>query len=178
LIETMFVTALLLLAAGMAVPQLTVGIDRARGLGAARYLAGQMALARSEAVRRSSTVALRFEKTSDGIVFAVFVDGDGNGVRARDIEAEVDWQVRPPTRLSDLFPGVAIDLVPELSESSSVQLGGSSILSFTPAGTATSGTVHVLGKDGTQWAVRVLGATARTRVLRYVPGSSQWIEAF
>lgn len=174
----MFVTALLVVIAGMTVPQMLVGMDRARGLAAARYVAGRMALARSEAVRRSSTVALRFEETSQGVVFAVFVDGDGNGVRTHDIEAGVDWLLQPSTRLSHLYPGVAIDLASEPSPASPVQLGRSSILSFTPTGTATSGTIYVLGRDGTQWAVRVLGATGRTRVLRRVPGSSQWIEAF
>jgi hypothetical protein len=40
-------------------------------------------------------------------------------------------------------------------------------VSFTPDGTASSGTVYVRGRGGAQYAVRVLGATARTRVLRY-----------
>jgi hypothetical protein len=50
-----------------------------------------------------------------------------------------------------------------------VQLGRTNLLTFTPAGTATSGTIYIRDREGTQWAVRVLGATGRTRVLRYEP---------
>jgi hypothetical protein len=55
-----------------------------------------------------------------------------------------------------------------------VQLGAGDILSFTAAGTATSGTVFVRGRDGSQLAVRVLGATGRTRVLRYDTHLAAW----
>ena len=49
-------------------------------------------------------------------------------------------------------------------------------MSFTPIGTATSRTLYLRGRDGSQYSVRVLGATGRTRVLRYVPATHQWIE--
>jgi hypothetical protein len=37
--------------------------------------------------------------------------------------------------------------------------------------------VYVVGRDQTQWAVRVLGVTARARVLRYERVSGAWINA-
>jgi glutamate synthase domain-containing protein 3 len=57
-----------------------------------------------------------------------------------------------------------------------VKLGASNLLSFTPLGTSTSGSVFVRGRDGSQFAVRVLGATGRARVLRYVPHSGEWTD--
>jgi hypothetical protein len=51
-------------------------------------------------------------------------------------------------------------------------------MSFTPSGTATSGTIYIRGRDGSQFAVRVLGATGRTRVLRYLPARKEWTDAF
>jgi hypothetical protein len=45
------------------------------------------------------------------------------------------------------------------------------------AGPTTSGSVYVLGRDGTQWAVRVLGVTGRVRLLRYVPSTGGWVSA-
>jgi hypothetical protein len=135
-----------------------------------------MALARARAVMRSATVALRFDADERGVACGVFVDGNGNGIRVRDIAAGIDEPLEPMTRLSDLFPGVAIGLSDETADP--VQIGSSSVMSFTPLGTATSGTIYLRARDGSQFAVRVLGATGRTRVLRYMPGTKQWTEAF
>jgi hypothetical protein len=33
-----------------------------------------------------------------------------------------------------------------------------------------------MGRDGSQYVVRVTGATARTRVLRYVPARDEWVD--
>ena len=82
-----------------------------------------------------------------------------------------------PALLSDLFPRVEIGLAPQAPAPEAVQLGGTTILSFTPSGTATSGSVYVRGKDGTQWAVRVLGVTGRVRVLRFEPATGEWVHA-
>ena len=108
---------------------------------------------------------------------AFIQDGNRNGVRARDIDAQIDRTIEAPVRLSELFPGVEIGLTPQTPGTDPVQLGGSNILSFTPHGTASSGSVYIRGRDGTQWVVRVLGATGRTRVLQYVPRSGEWVYA-
>ncbi|MBI3048316.1 MAG: GspH/FimT family protein [Acidobacteria bacterium] len=163
--------------AAVAIPQLFTGLDRSRTWAAARYLASQMAVARSQAVLRSAHVALRFVEGRSGVTFQMFVDTNHNGVRTSDIEAAVDRAIDTPAHLTDLFPGVAIAIAPELG-TDAVRVGSSDLLSFTPLGTATAGTIYVRGRDGTQLAVRVLGATARTRVVRYVPGARQWVETF
>jgi len=119
-------------------------------------------------------VALRFSEDRVGVTFQTFVDENRNGVRSADIAAAVDRPLDAPARLPELFPGVDIALAPELGDDA-VRLGSSNLLSFTPAGTATPGTIHVRGRDGTQLAVRVLGATGRTRVLWYVPHTGEWV---
>ncbi len=169
LVELLFALGLFLVVAGMAVPQVLAGLDRSRTRAAARYLAARIALARSQAVARSTTVGLRFSGEADAVSFASYVDGNHNGVRARDIAAGTDWPLDPPVGLPDLFPGVTI---------SSSSIGSSGILSFTAVGTATSGTLYIRGRDGTQYAVRVLGATGRTRVLRYDAARGEFIETF
>jgi Type II transport protein GspH len=162
----------------MTIPLLLTSVAHARGLAAARYLSARMALARANAVRRSAVIALRFEPTARGIAFSVVQDGNGNGVRTADIQASIDRVIEGPFLISDLFPGVVIGLVPQAPAPEAVQLGGTSILSFTPSGTATSGSIYLRDKGGTQWAVRVLGATARTRVLRFQAATRQWVNAF
>ena len=100
---------------------------------------------------------------------------NGYGVRMRDIESGLDRQMQASTRLDQLFPGVRID-APADSGDSAVQLGGTDILSFTPDGTSTSGTVQILGRDGSRFAVRVFGVTGRVRVLQFDDRSRGWME--
>jgi type II secretory pathway pseudopilin PulG len=177
-IELMFVAALMSILAAIAVPQAIGSIARARGLIAAKYLGGKCALARSLAVSRGAAIGLRFVSDSRGFTFAIYQDGNHNGVRTIDIQRRVDRLIEPSIRLSDLFAGADIGIAPGVPESDPLQIGSANILTFTPAGTATSGTIYVRGQDGTQWAVRILGATGRTRVLKYVLTTREWTDAF
>ena len=177
-LEVVFVVALVGVLSSMAVSELLASHDRSRGWMAARYLGSRVVLARTQAVSRGTYVALRFERDQRGYSFGVFEDGNRNGVRTADIQAGVDRQIESSVRLFEQFPGVEFGVNPGLQGASPVQLGASGLLSFSPLGTATSGTIHVRGRDGTQWAVRVLGATGRTRVLRYEPRTGAWLEPF
>lgn len=160
--------------AAMALPQAFATLDRSRARGAARYLAARAALARAQAASRSAYVALRFEGTGSGVTFRMFVDGNGNGVRTRDIAARVDRPIDSSVRFSDMFPGVGFGLSTGSGDGEPLRIGATRLLSFSPLGTATSGTLYLRSRDGTQLAVRVFGATGRTRVLRYEPRTRQW----
>ena len=174
----MFVGAIIAVVAGVAVPQTLATIDRSRGWIAVKYLGGRVAFARTMAVNRQASVGLRFVDDPRGVSFEVYQDGNRNGILTADIQRNVDRSIEPATRLFELFPGVQIGVVPGAPSSDPVALGRTNILSFSPSGTATSGTIYVRGRDGTQWAVRVLGATGRTRVLRYDLRTGEWTDAF
>ena len=178
LLELLFVLGLVSVLAAVAVPQVLVSLDRSRGFGAARYLGTRLALARTQAVARGASVALQFVDGPRGIRFGAYQDGNRNGVRTVDISTGVDRQVEPTVSLSELFPGVQIGIVPAGDEDDPLQIGRSNLMSFSPSGTSTSGTIYVRGADGTQWAVRVLGATGRTRVLRFDAAKKEWVSAF
>ena len=173
LIDVIFAVALTGTLAAMAIPETMAGVERWRALGAARYLAGRLAFARTQAVARSVNVALLFEADAATYTVAAYQDGNGNGVRARDIRSGVDPVVDAPVRFSDLFPRVSLFLTDPADTSTP---DTSVLMSFTPIGTASSRTLYLRGGDGSQYAVRVLGATGRTRVLRFVAASRQWIE--
>jgi hypothetical protein len=136
-----------------------------------------MALARARAVARATTVALHFEVDERGTRFSIVEDGNGDGVRTADIERQIDRVIEMPTLLSNLFPGVSIGIAQGIPAAEAVALSGTNILSFSPNGTATSGSVYVVGRDRTQWVVRVLGVTARARVLRFDRTNSTWVNA-
>jgi hypothetical protein len=168
----------MLVLSAIAIPRALVSLDHSRGLAAARFLAARMALARAQAVARSTTIALVFEPGPRGISFRAHQDGNRNGVRASEIRRRIDPPIDDPVRLFEQFPGSAIGVAAGGPVDDPVALGASDILSFTSTGTSSSGTIYVSGRDGTQWAVRVLGATARARVLRYVPATGAWVTPF
>jgi Tfp pilus assembly protein FimT len=167
LIELLFALGLFLVLSAMAVPQVLAGLDRARARAAARFVAARLAFARAEAVARAATVALRFSPILDGSTFFLYVDGNGNGVRSAEIDSGRDTVLDGPVSLSRVFPGVSIE---------SVSFGTSGIVSFTPVGTATAGTIYLRGREGVRYAVRVFGTTGRTRVLRYDPVTRTFVE--
>jgi type II secretory pathway pseudopilin PulG len=175
LLDMILAMTIAVILAAVAVPQAMASVDRSRAWAAARYLSGRMALARMQAVGRSATVALRFSDAVTGFAFETYVDGNRNGVRTGDITSGVDRPLDAAVDLSQMFPGVVIGLAAD-DAGDPVRIGSSSLLSFTATGTASSGTIYIRGRDGSRFAVRVLGATGRTRLLQYIPRTGAWIE--
>jgi len=169
----MFAAGIIAVLGAAAIPQLTAGVERSRTVGAARYLASRLALARAHAVARSANVALLLTATDGTFVVGTYADGNGDGVRTRDITAGIDTAVGVPVRLSTLFPHVVL-LLNDPTVTSTFDT--SALMSFSPLGTASSRTLYLRGADGSQFAVRVLGATGRTRVLRLVASNGTWVE--
>jgi Tfp pilus assembly protein FimT len=163
----MLVCAIVAVVTGVAVPISLAGVNRSRGWAGARFVASRLVQARAHAVGRGASVAIQFAGAGDGATMASFVDGNRNGVLTRDID---DWTDRPleaPVPLASLFPGLVI------SDETAPRL-----FSFSPDGTATGGSVYVRSRDGSRFAVRVLGATARVRIERYVTARDAWVEGW
>ena len=184
LLELTFVVGVMATLTGIAVPALFAGLDHTRAAAASRYLESKARLARMQAVARSAAIGIRFEKHEAGYRFAMYVDGNFNGIRTADIGQEIDRMISPYERIGDQFPGVTfgiVDGVPGVGGAAGggadpIRLGRSDILTFTAAGTATSGTVYIRSRKGHQYAVRILGATGRMRVLEFDMGVGTWTE--
>ncbi len=182
LLELVFVVALTAVLAAVAVPLTSDALDDARTGAAARYVAGQIVSSRLEAVNRSRDVALRFEAWNPDYRVVRYIDGNGNGVRATDITRGIDKPDSVPRQIGDDFPNVRFGLAESLPDADGVRgtgtdgvrIGVARILTMSPDGTATSGTLYLQGRRA-QYAVRVLGATGRTRVLKYDTGRRAWI---
>ena len=176
LIELLFVTALTAVLAGAVTPRLLAGLDIPGPGGRLGTSRPAWRMARTHAVTRSAHVALRFQPGLTDVSFQPFVDENHNGVRNSDIAGGVDRPLGSPVRLSDLFPGVVIGTTDPTGDP--VRIGSSNLLSFTPLGTATPGTIYVRGRNNIELAVRVTGATGRTRILRRNPRSRVWEEVY
>jgi len=169
--------------AALAVPVTTGAADEIRTAMAARYLEGRIQDARMHAVQRSARVGLRFEPEGNDYRIAEYLDGNANGIRTAEIGAGIDARLGWAGLLCEHFAKVRFGLQPGVPEvdgarsedaAEGVRVGSSRILSLGPDGTATSGTLYVQGTRS-QYAVRILGATARTRLLRFDRGSGQWM---
>ncbi len=184
LVELMFVAGILATVVGVSVPLLLSTLDAARTHGAARYLSGRLNLARMEAVKRSVNVAVRFEGRNTEYRYTVFADGNDNGVRTRDISSGIDRPIGAPERVGDKFSAVVfgildgvvgIDDSAPLDSGDPIRLGSSDLLSFSPIGSSTAGTLYLHGRGKQQAAVRVLGATGRVRVLYFDFRMRKWL---
>lgn len=185
LIEAAVVLLLLGASAALALPSMRSGLDGMRAAAAARHVAAQARSIRVRAVTQSVHVGLRFEREGDGYRYAVYADGDGDGLRARDIRSGVDVRLADFERIGDRFPGVHIGIAADVpgiagretlrAGSDPIRFGATDGLTFSPLGTATSGTLYVHHRSGRQLAVRVLGATGRIRILEFDEDTATWV---
>jgi Tfp pilus assembly protein FimT len=182
-LELVLVGAMATIVAGIAVPLTNGEIDDARTAAAARHLASRLVLARAQAARRAVRVALRFQRIGDDYAYATYVDGNGNGVLARDIQSGIDTPIAAPERVGQHFPGVRFGVLPgvtgvdgaeALSElSDAIRVGSADMVSFSPDGSGSSGTLYVRGRRR-QGAVRVLGTSGRVRTLAFDFLAREW----
>lgn len=154
---------------------------------AAQQVAGTIQLARFHAVRYEAHVAVKF-RTDDGVVtFALYRDGDGDGVRNRDIDAGIDPELMAPRRLNYLnrrvgFGFPAGEAPVEISNHrrritrlmDPIRFNRSDLATFDPLGTATPGTVYI--SDGLYHlvAVRVSPQSAKTGLWSYDQLIERW----
>ncbi len=180
----MFVSGVTATLAGVAVPPILATIDDYRAAGAVRYLSTRLQRTRMEAVARTRDVALQFVESNGQFTFAVFVDGNGDGVRTRDIQRGVDTALTTPERLPDNFSGVDFGVLPGLPPVDPggtppgidpIKLGSSNLLTFTAAGTSSTGSVYIKSARNAQYVIRVFGESGKTRILKFNPRTNQWM---
>lgn len=186
LIDAVAASALCLILMAMAVPVVGGTLERERTVVGVRFIAGQLQRARLDALRRSQSVAVRFETIGEQTWMRLFVDGNGNGVLQKDVDKGVDVPLAPANRIDEQARDVSLRInqtIRDVSGSSTLQpgddplrIGTSSFVTFTPLGTATNGTLYISAPRGPQMAVRIFGATSRIRVLMFDAPTRQWLQ--
>jgi len=183
LVEALVVCGIILTMAAVATPPFRAHFADAHLLGAGQQFKSQFRLASSIAVRSGAYTAIRFERRDDGTCwYAVYSDGNANGVLSADIRTGRDRLVSGPFPLTGGAPGVRVGInpgvpapPPDLGTLSGdpIRFGRSDMLSFSPLGSATPGTFYLAG-DVAQAAVRVTGGSARVRLMIWRGG--KWME--
>jgi type II secretory pathway pseudopilin PulG len=183
LLELTTAIGIVLVMSAVAIPPFRAHFREAHILGAGQQFRSNFRLASSRAVRTNRYTAIRFERLPGGAVqYAVYSDGNGNGVLSADIARGRDELVSGPFPLTAGAPGVYVGFIPGVPaippdrgilEGDPIRFGRSDMLSFSPLGTATPGTFYLAG-DHVQAAVRVNGGTARVRLMLWRGG--KWHE--
>jgi prepilin-type N-terminal cleavage/methylation domain-containing protein len=184
IVELLFTIAIAGTLAAIAVPQGLRTLDDFRTRSAARHLAQRLGDARLSAIKRSAAHALRFEPSTPDYRLSIVIDGNGNGLRTADIVGGIDRTLTEPQMLAANFAGVTFGIVEGVPDADGQPAGGtdgvrvglSRLLTMNPNGSSSSGTVYVRGRDRSQYAVRVLGATGRVRVLKFDYVRGRWID--
>ena len=185
LVEMLTVAAAIGVLALAGVPAFASIQRRAALRAASQELRSIFHLARSRAIARNANCGLRFFKVAGKWCFGVYDDGDHDGVRTNDIQSGVDRLVGAPRVALPESDAVTIGLPPDsildpagspLSPASSpVKFNASAICSFSPLGESTPGTIYLRDRAGEVFAVRVYGASAKVRVLRYQRSTQKWV---
>ena len=181
------VTVLALLTALVAVAAPAVG-----NLGAAvstRSAAAEVGAAflraRAYAVSTGRYVGLKFQKNGDRHEWALYRDGNGNGIRTLEIASGVDRSlgVSYPWSRNDVRPGILTgSRVPDPGSpghyldrlDDPIRFGNSDICSFSPVGESSPGSVYLWDGRDRMAVVRVFDRTAKIRTLYYRRGQKGW----
>ena len=184
LIETLIAAGLCTVMGAMAMPMIGRTLDRERTIIGTQFLAGQLQRARMESLRRARPVAARVELVGERTRVQLFVDGDGDGVLQRDIDLGVDPALTPAGFLDDHARDVSLRINQPIIDAGGageltpgddpLRIGATALLSFSPLGSATAGTLYVAARRGPQMAIRVFGGTGRVRILTFDAQARQW----
>jgi type II secretory pathway pseudopilin PulG len=175
ILEVIVVIAILMIVLAAAIPRTKAYIQESSVRGAAFYIRSLLRGARSRAAAEARYIGVVFEEVKGDPVFSLYADGNGNGIRRADIRRGIDRRFREPYRLSAVFPGVHYGSLPDGAGPPfpGLRIGRSYILSFSPLGSSTSGTVFLSNEYGQVYAVIVMGSTGKVRIARYRGGRWQ-----
>jgi prepilin-type N-terminal cleavage/methylation domain-containing protein len=184
LVELLITLALVLVVTAVALPVTDRLRQEGQVRGAAFALSARCGRVRFSAVHRAARVGMRFVETADSWIVQSFVDGDQDGVRSADIATGRDPAIDQPLPVQVLFPSARFGFVggcplidgdPVTSGISPVRIGSAKMLVFSPDGASSGGTLYLRGGPlASGYAVVILAATGRTRLLRCLPGSGVW----
>jgi type II secretory pathway pseudopilin PulG len=166
-------------------PLLRISAQRRLELAAAEVRSA-MYLARSIAIRHGVNAAVKFRLEDGQLCYALYRDGDGDGVLNADIRSGTDPMHGPTHRLWHAGTDIRFGFPPGRAPrdpgdprrrldrlDDPIRFNASDLASFDPWGGATPGTAYLT--DGHHlMAVRIPGRSARVKWLRYDPILERW----
>ena len=182
LIELLIVVAIIGLMAAITLPNFSKMRNRMALRAAAGELRSIFQLVRQRAISRGANTGVKFIQIAGQWHFILYEDGDSDGVRNDDIKKGIDTPLSPPRVVFRESRNITIGLLDVAVKDadgdvvkSAVTFNNSTICSFSPMGESTPGTIYITDGDGDLWCVRVYGASAKIRTLRYDREKRKWV---
>ncbi|MEJ5166198.1 MAG: GspH/FimT family pseudopilin [Thermoanaerobaculia bacterium] len=140
---------------------------------------------RQEAITRNCYVGVLFKLNNDlSLGYRIYKDGNGNGIRKKEIEKKTDIPLTGWRRIKfseHIKPGILSKNIrePETnkkieSPEDPIKFGSSNICSFSPLGASSPGSVYFTDRVKLQGVVRVYPTSGKIRILYYKNG--RWVE--
>jgi type II secretory pathway pseudopilin PulG len=156
---------------------------------AAQQVVGVMREARLFALRQSQNVGVKFRTDAAGNVrWALYLDGDGDGVRTDDIDKGIDPMAAPERTLDGFGRSVRLGFPPGPAPrdpsdryrrldrlDDPIRFNRSDLASFTPMGGATPGSVYLTDGVARLMAVRTDSRNGRVRILEWDRARQEWL---
>ncbi len=188
LVELLVVCAIVGLFALVATPPLARLASRMEVEQAAQEVGAALHEARAFAIRHSAKVGVKFRTAADGRVWwALYRDGDGDGVRNDDIVSGVDPQAAAARTLERFGQRIHFGFPagPAPSDPSDryrhldrlddpIRFNRSDIASFSPLQGATPGSIYVTDGERQLYAVRVDSRAGRPHIIHWNPDERIW----
>ncbi len=187
LVEMLVVVFLVFASLAVAVPALAYLRDEGRAAAGAREMATAFHALRFKSVARRRSTGLLFERRAEGWVWWEVEDGNGNDLRTSEVWSGIDPIRSGPHRLEDLVEKVRLGFpplssIPQIPPKTGritnledpVQFGRTDLISFTPGGNASSGTLYVTDGRNGLYGIVLFGPTAKVRVWRFDSRRRQW----
>ena len=152
---------------------------------AAAELSSTFVRARAYALTRGVAVAVKFRRDGGRYEWALYRDGNGNGVRTAEIASGVDrslalsvpWfrtDVRPGILRGTPVPDPSTPGVPLDRLDDPIRFNNSDLCSVSPTGESTPGSVYLWDGRDRMAVVRVFGRSAKIRTLFHFRGEKDW----
>jgi hypothetical protein len=153
----------------------------------ARELAMTFHALRWRSVAQNRYHGLFFERGENGWRWFVVRDGNGNGLRTSEVRSGTDETISGPHRLENIDGGIGLGFpargpIPKIPPGRGVienlddpvKFGRSDLVSFSPRGSSSSGTLYISDGRNKLCGVVLFGPTVRVRVWRYDIRERQW----
>ena len=179
LLEVLVVLGLIGLFVGMTTTNLTATQRQLNFDQFAREIVSSLEKCRWRAFRERCYTGVLIGQKQSGYEFSFFLDGNGNGIRTLDIGKGTDPSIDRPVPIrrasGDIEAAVLKMGAPEippkkgmLDATDPVKFGKSSIISFSPDGQSSSGTLYLsCHSQKRMYAIVLYGPTARISLWKY-----------
>ncbi|MEO6325800.1 MAG: prepilin-type N-terminal cleavage/methylation domain-containing protein [Thermoanaerobaculia bacterium] len=187
LLELLVVLAVFGLMAALGAPSLA-GLSAQLSIqAAASHVSTLFNGARARAAFHGVDVGVKWISVEGDLQFAVYEDGNGNGVLSEDIRTGKDSLVQAPYSMHGRYPHIEFRFLPgfiavdpggnpvgDLTDP--IRFGRSDICTFSATGHASPGSVYLSDGHHRQALVRISPATARIQVYEWRPDIRGWLK--